>query len=240
MGSTAGRLVAAVLTALATVLVIVAVAVVPFLSPPWVAFEQGRAQATAWTGFSEAELRVATDAILADLVLGPPDFDVEVNGVAVLNEREQAHMRDVRGVFAGFAALAGVAVISLAGLYVLARRGGHPERWWSAVRAGAIGLVGAIVVGGVITIFAFDAAFEVFHRLFFAGGSYLFDPATDRLVQLFPFAFWSETTMVLGSVIVALAAIVTVIAGPRRHAAAAPSAATPAAPVARPGSETVA
>ncbi|HET9345534.1 MAG TPA: DUF1461 domain-containing protein [Candidatus Limnocylindrales bacterium] len=238
MGSTSGRWVVAVLTAIATALVIVAVAVVPFLSPPWVAFEQGRARATAWTGFSEADLRVATDAILADLVLGPPAFDVEVGGVPVLNEREQSHMRDVRGVFAAFAALAGVAVAALAALYVLARRSGHPERWWSAVRAGAIGLVGAIVVGGVITIFAFDAAFEVFHRLFFAGGSYLFDPATDRLVQLFPFAFWSETTMVLGGVIVAVAAIVTVIAGPRRHPAPVPV--TAAAAMARPGPETVA
>ena len=28
-----------------------------FLNPLWVAFEQGRAEATAWTGFSDAELR---------------------------------------------------------------------------------------------------------------------------------------------------------------------------------------
>ena len=43
----------------------------------------------------------ATDAIVADLVFGPPDFDVEVGGVPVLIEREQQHMRDVRTVFAG-------------------------------------------------------------------------------------------------------------------------------------------
>ena len=43
----------------------------------------------------------ATDAILADLVVGPPDFDVAVAGTPVLIERERAHMRDVRGVFAG-------------------------------------------------------------------------------------------------------------------------------------------
>jgi integral membrane protein (TIGR01906 family) len=238
VASTAGRWAAALLTAVATALVIVAVAVVPFLSPPWVAFEQGRAQATAWTGFNEADLRVATDAILADLIIGPPDFDVELNGAPVLNEREREHMRDVRGVFAAFAALAGVAAVALGALYVGARRAHHPERWWSAVRAGAIGLVVAILVGGVVTIFAFDAAFEVFHRLFFASGSYLFDPATDRLVQLFPFAFWSETTMALGAAIVALAAIVTAIAGPRRRPV--PEAVAAAPPVVRPGSETVA
>ena len=51
-------------------------------------------------------------------------------------------------------------------------------------------------------------AFEIFHRLFFAGGSYTFDPRTDRLVQLFPFDFWSETTLVVGGMIVVLAALV--------------------------------
>ncbi len=94
------------LIGLATALAIVAVTLPLFLNPVWVAFEQGRAQATAWTGFTEPELRAATDAILADLVFGPPDFDVAVNGAPVLNERERGHMRDVRGVFIGFFAVA--------------------------------------------------------------------------------------------------------------------------------------
>ena len=119
VATTVGRAAASVLTAIATALVIVAVAIVPFLSPPWVAFEQGRIGAAAWTGFSEADLRIATDAILADLVFGPPDFDVEVDGAPVLDERERSHMRDVRGVFAGFAVLAVVAAV---GLVVAVRR----------------------------------------------------------------------------------------------------------------------
>jgi hypothetical protein len=36
---------ASVLTGLATAIVIVAVTIIPFLSPQWVAFDQGRAQA---------------------------------------------------------------------------------------------------------------------------------------------------------------------------------------------------
>ena len=71
---------ASVLIGIATAVVIVAVAIVPFLTPAWVGFEQDRAQATAWTGYTTAELRAATDAILADLVVGPPDFDVTVGG----------------------------------------------------------------------------------------------------------------------------------------------------------------
>jgi integral membrane protein (TIGR01906 family) len=211
---------AGLLTAIATAVVITAIAIVPFLSPTWVSFEQGRTGAEQLTGYTTADLRTATDAILADLVFGPLDFDVVVGGAPVLNEREQSHMRDVRGVFAGFAL---IAVLAAAGLVVavgLARRLGHPERAWSAVRDGARALVIGVVIAGVVAFFAFDAAFEVFHRLFFAGGSYTFDPGTDRLVQLFPFAFWSETTMAVGAVIIALSVVVAVVAGRlgRRHA----------------------
>ena len=224
---------ASILTAVATAVVITAVAILPFLSPPLVAFEQGRAEAAAWTGYTTAELRAATDAILADLVIGPPDFDVTVRGEPVLTERERSHMRDVRGVFGGFAALALVAAAGLVAAYVLARRLGHPERAWRAIRNGARGLAIGVVVAGVIALVAFDAAFEVFHRLFFSGGSYTFDPGTERLVQLFPFAFWSETSMAVGAVILVISLAVAFTAGrrlrrrPTANEAPAPSVAAP-------------
>jgi integral membrane protein (TIGR01906 family) len=242
VGSTAAPRIAAFLTALATAIVIVAISILPFLSPPWVSFEQGRAQADAWTGYTPAELNAATGAILSDLVFGPPNFDVRVDGQLVLNEREQSHMRDVRGVFTGFFVLAIVAAAGLVVAYAGARRLGHPERWWRAVRAGALGTIVGVVVGGVIVFFAFDAAFEVFHRLFFAGGTYLFDPATDRLVQLFPFKFWDETTMVLGVLMVAISLLVAFVAARRaRHATARAHGDESSAPqpVGRAGSEPV-
>ena len=218
MSSGFGRRIAALLTALATAVVIVAVAILPFLTPAWVDFGQGWAGAIGYTGFTHDELQTATDSILADLV-GPPDFDVTIRGVPVLNERERAHMRDVRGVFAGFAVLAVLAAAGLLAAYIGSRRLGHPERWWSAVRNGTRGLAVGIVVVGLIAFFAFDAAFEVFHRLFFAGGSYLFNPATDRLVQLFPDAFWSETTMAVGVVVLVLTLVVATVAGRRARGA---------------------
>ena len=128
--------IAGVATAIATAIVITAVAIMPFLSPAWVAFEQGRAEAAAWTGYTPADLRAATDAILADLVLGPPDFDVEVAGEPVLNERERAHMRDVRSVFGGFGLVAVVAIVLLVAAVAGAQRLGHPERAWRAIRNG--------------------------------------------------------------------------------------------------------
>lgn len=195
----------------ATALAVVAVTIPVFLNPIWVAFEQGRARADAWTGFTPADLRTATDSILADLVVGPPDFDVAVGGTPVLNERERGHMRDVRGVFIGFFAVALVAVA--AAILITARRDAAGRRAaWAAIRGGSVGLVVALVVAGAVALVAFDALFEIFHRLFFSGGSYTFDPATERLVQLFPFQFWQETAIAVGVVSAVLAAVVAGVA----------------------------
>jgi integral membrane protein (TIGR01906 family) len=141
-------------------------------------------------------------------------------------------MRDVRGVFAGFALLALVAAVVLVAGILGARRMGHVERAWRAVGTGMRVLVVGIVVAGVIASVAFDAAFEVFHRLFFPGGSYTFDPRTDRLVQLFPFDFWSETTIVLGVVIVVLAVAIALAAGRLARRATAARAGAPLEPAA--------
>jgi integral membrane protein (TIGR01906 family) len=227
-----GRL-AAILIGLATAIVIVAVAILPFLTPAWVAFEQDRAEASAWTGFATADLRAATNAILHDLVIGPPAFDVQVGGQPVLNEREQGHMRDVRTVFAGLYVLAGVSLVVL----LAASRRKDRAATWRAVRGGAIGLSVGVVVLGAIALVAFDQLFEVFHEIFFPAGSYMFDPATDRLVQLFPFQFWQETSIVVGIVILAIGGGVAWFAGRRASRDAATAVAeADRAPIPEPGS----
>ncbi len=197
---------ASLVVGIAAALVIVAIAILPFLTPVWVSFEQGRAQAAAWTGFSDADLRTATDAILADLVIGPPEFDVALNGVPVLNERE-------RSTCATCAACSRRSTGS--------RSSGRSCSWRRSCSRGvarpapACGDGSAWPAGsspwapsrsGSSALMFFDTAFEVFHELFFPAGSFLFDPRTDRLVQLFPESFWVESTIAVGIVIIALVA----------------------------------
>jgi integral membrane protein (TIGR01906 family) len=212
------RVAASIVVAFAAAIVILALAILPFLNPAWVSFEQGRSRADAWTGYAPAELQTATNAILADLLLGPPDFDVEVRGEPVLTAAERGHMTDVRGVFVGFGLVAAVSAVVLFAAHRLGRR---EAAFWRPVRAGAIGIAVALLAAGLVGMFAFDAAFEAFHRLFFAGGNYTFDPATDRLVQLFPYQFWVETSFAVGAVAIALAAITTWLA--RRRLGTQPS-----------------
>lgn len=199
------------LTGLATAIVIVTLAILPFLTPQWVAFEQDRANATDWTGYSVEELRAATGAILSDLVVGPPDFDVQVRAEVVLDERERGHMRDVRTVFIGLWALAALSVVVL----LAASRRLDRAAMWRAIRRGALGLAIGVVALGAVAVVAFDALFEAFHEVLFPAGSYTFDPATERLVQLFPFQFWQETAIAVGLAIIVACVLLAVVAGPR-------------------------
>lgn len=207
------------LTGVSALLVILALAMLPFLNPVWVGFEQGRAQATAWTGFSEADLRTVTDAVLADLIVGPPDFDVQLAGAPVLNPREIKHMQDVRDVFAKFFLVAIMAAALLVLLRILAPTREQAARYWRRLRrTGIVVAIGTVVVG-VLGVAFFDTAFEIFHELFFPAGSYLFDPRTERLVQLFPEQFWVETTVGVGIVVIALGLLLAWVARRRERKA---------------------
>jgi len=193
--------VAAVGAAVATPFVIVAVAVLLFLNPIWVGFDQDRTNVAGLTGYTPSQLREVTGSILSDLVLGPPTFDVAVDGQPVLDERERGHMADVRTVLAGLGGAALVAAVLLAAIG-LASRG---RRWfWRAAAAGASVLAGGVIVVGLAFAVFFDQAFGLFHEVFFPPGTYTFDPRTEKLVQLFPDQFWSETSVALAVAVLIL------------------------------------
>lgn len=200
---------AGIVVGLATALVIVGLSIVPFFSPPWMTVAQGRAGVAALTGWTEPQVRAATGGLVADLITGG-DFEVVVNGETVLSPSERSHMRDVRGVFAGFALLVGAAAVVVAIAWRRSRLAA-----WRAIRGGAVGAAAGLVLAGVVLAVAFDAAFSLFHAIFFAAGSWTFDPLTDRLVQLFPDQFWFETTAAVGILAFVLAIVVALIAGRR-------------------------
>lgn len=137
-------------------------------------------------------------------------------------------MRDVRTVFLGFALAVAVSVGAIAVAWRVAGGGAV----WRGVRFGAVTLIAGVLALGILAAVAFETLFEIFHRIFFSSGSYTFDPATERLVQLFPMSFWFETSIALGVVLVTLGVIALVLAERRRRPA---GAAAPAPAAARPG-----
>jgi integral membrane protein (TIGR01906 family) len=222
--------VVAVVAAAATPCVIVAVAVLLFLNPVWVGFDQDRSGVDRLTGYTPAQVRAVTGSVLSDLVFGPPRFDVTLPGAAVpvLDPSERGHMADVRTVLMGLGLVALVAAI----LLVMAGLWSRGRRWfWRAVAVGARVLVVGVVVVGVGFALFFDQAFELFHEIFFAPGTYMFDPRTEKLVQLFPDQFWSETSVALAGAVLVLAVGVAVV-GTRlgREPDSSPAAGSSAAP----------
>jgi len=207
--------------AASTALLLVALSIVPFLNPAWVRFEQDRTSVGALTGFTAAELDVVAAGLLGDLALWQGDFRVGVDGQPVLNEREVAHLRDVRGVLWGGFALAGAGALLIGIAFARSRGSQARASAWGAVAGGARATLVGVVAIGAFAALAFPVFFELFHRLFFSDGTYVFDPETERLVQLFPTQFWSDTTIAIGSVVLGLSIVTAWLAGRRaRHAAA--------------------
>ena len=207
----------AVLAGVATVIVVIGLTVGLFFNPLWIGFEQERTGVPAITGYTPEQVRTATGWILADLFFGPPGFAVTVNGQPVLDATERSHMVDVRSVLVPLTILFGVALAVLVALVATNRR----SAWvWRAIARGSsvLALVGIVV--GVAVLFFFDAAFLLFHLVVFPQGNFSFDPRTQRLTQLFPDQFWTETSTAIVIVGLAIAVAVSLLA--RRQAARRP------------------
>lgn len=203
----------AIVAAVATVLAIVGVSVALFFNPLWIGLEQERSGVPEITGYTSETVRTVTSSILVDLFMGPPDFAVAIDGQPVLSPRERSHMVDVRNVLLPATMLFGVAIAVLAVLLATNRR----RAWlWRAIALGssALGLAGVVI--GIAVVFFFDAAFLLFHRVFFPQGNFSFDPRTQRLTQLFPDQFWTETSVAIAIVGLAISVVVAVVA--RRRA----------------------
>lgn len=196
----------------ATILVLIGIGLAPFWTPAWLYPAQDRAQADAWTGWSPGVVHAVTGSVLSDVIFGPPDFAQVVDGRPVFDEAERGHMRDVHRVVVELVAVVAAAAVVLVAGWRIAR---GSSAFWRAVRTGAAVLGVGVVALGLVTVVAFDTAFEVMHRLFFPAGTYAFDPRTSRLVQLLPEQLFFESGIALGAVLIILAVVVWVIADRR-------------------------
>lgn len=206
---------AGAVTSVATALVVLAGSLALMLLPLWIHFALDVSGSAATLGLPPAEVHALSDRTVAELVFGPGTFALAgPDGVPFFSAAEASHLRDARSVLWGFLALAAVGAVCVA---VRLSRAGRRPAAWAQIRRGAAGLVIGLVIAGVVALAAFEPAFELFHRVFFPGGNWAFDPRTDRLVQLYPFGFWQLTTVAMGTVSIGLATLVWSVA--RRRSA---------------------
>jgi integral membrane protein (TIGR01906 family) len=132
------------------------------------------------------------------------------DGTAAFDEREIAHMQDVRDVVG---ALFLGQILAAAALLVLSVALGHRHhrrrlllRAWRAGGLVTLGLAAAI---GVFMLVGWDRFFVDFHGLLFEGDSWRFSH-TDTLLRLYPDEFWMGVAAWISGLTVLLAVAVAV------------------------------
>lgn len=113
------------------------------------------------------------------------------------NDREKAHMADVRDLFVGAITLRALAIltcIAIAGGLVLLTK--HPLRILARgyLRACAI-VLGLALLLALLAATDFTKYFTIFHEIFFSNDLWLLDPRTDNLINLLPEAFFMDTAL---------------------------------------------
>jgi integral membrane protein (TIGR01906 family) len=196
---------------LATGIAILALAILPLLTPFFIHPALDAADSAAWLGVDPATAHALSDRTVSELVFGPGTFQlVGPDGAAFFTPDEQAHMRDARTLLSLFLALGALCTL-VVGLYLARLRGPARARArraaLAAVARGAVWLAMAILALSVLGAVAFEPAFELFHRIFFPGGNWAFDPSTSHLVQLYPQAFWELAAGAFGGLALLLAAV---------------------------------
>ena len=160
-----------------------------FLTPPVVHALLSVSDAHTVLGVEPTVAEALSDALVGDLLTGGA-FEAPIGGAPLLSAGERSHLADVGGL------LRAVLAAGLGGLLVLTGARLRRRAWLRvAIRDGAALIVGGALLAAAAFALAFDATFAFFHGLFFAAGTWTFNPATDRLVQLYPLDFWVLAAM---------------------------------------------
>ncbi len=167
------------------------------------------------TGLSQAELHKAAVGLIAYFNSGEESIDlfVEKDGrpFVLFNEREVAHLRDVKGLFRlDYTVLLWTFVYGLVyTMWTVFGRKGIYRRYLARGLAWGGGLTIALMLalGLVWLLFGFDRLFWQFHVFSFANDFWQLDPTSDYLIRLFPQGFWFDVTVFIALCIAFLAMV---------------------------------
>lgn len=137
-------------------------------------------------------------------------------GDELFNQREVDHLKDVKGLirlyyYVQVVALGYIAVFVVGG-FIWQRK-----RFLSSLLKGVVGgsilTIALLVVIGLTALVNFDWIFLWFHRLFFTSDTWVFNPATDYLIMMFPEGFFYDAALFIAGANVAEALVLGGIGG---------------------------
>ncbi len=163
-----------------------------FMTPQFIAWQYAQPDFPPADRFTPDQR--AYNAIETVLYTRGERTEQQLQALGVYNEREIKHLVDVYHVSRPMLFLNPIFILIMLGAFILLWRNPATRR-----RAGAglafggiltFGLVGAI---GLVAVFAFNTFFVAFHRVLFAGDTWLFN-YSDSLIQFYPELFWMKAS----------------------------------------------
>jgi len=195
----------AVLTAIALFTGSVAL---PILCRPFYHAHIGPMNLTRFSGLTVEEIKTAYGEMMDYCTGLRPDFSA---GVLTFSESGADHFADVRQLFLLDLWAFALSAAALLLFFLLRRKlspaplAGRTFPFWAGV-----GLASLFALIGGLAALDFDAAFTVFHRIFFPGkDNWIFDPRTDPIINLLPQDFFMHCALlILGLLLTGCAALI--------------------------------
>ena len=186
-----------------------------FMTPTFLRYEYGKANFPPSPGFTDEERLMVADRAVTYLrsdtgieLLG----DLEGGDGPLFNERELAHMVDVKVVtrqaFLAHGLLGLLIAFSLSVLLVI--RDSRPRISLSLLQ-GSLLTIALLLALVALVYLNFDWFFTQFHLAFFEGDSWIF-AFSDTLIRLFPTRFWYDAASLWGVFTLGEAVILGVVA----------------------------
>ena len=192
-----------ILTILLVPLVIVPGMVRLLVTDQYLAFEYGKSDFPKDVFGFEPNQRFshASDSLRYIVENRPPAFlaDQKHDNAPLYSLREVSHMQDVQNVFQTLWNLWEVSsVLFIICILALTLIGEGRKSISSGLKTGGLVTVGLLTLIGISAAIAWDDWFVLFHRFFFAEGSWLFS-YSDTLIRLFPPQFWLDSVVMVSS-----------------------------------------
>ena len=154
------------------------------------------------SGITDEDLRQVGADIRGYINSGDEPLDVRTRILGreqdLFNDREIAHMRDVKRLVRGVYILALASAVYLAAMAVIGfarQRGRFVEPLAKRMIYGGGLTLALLMVFGIFALADFESLFIKFHQLSFANNFWQLDPRTDYLVRIFPDPFWVDATV---------------------------------------------
>lgn len=186
------------------VFLITSVEAVAYWTPDYYKTEYTRYHVADDVHMEMDDLLHVTDEMMSYLRGNRDDLNVEtvVNGEhrEFFNDREKAHMADVRGLFLGGLMLRRICLILAAASVALLALLKIPLKKLlpKMICVGTvIFLVLTAVLAGIIST-NFTKYFIIFHKIFFTNDLWMLDPRTDLLINIVPEPFFMDTAARIG------------------------------------------